>query len=351
MVTCVFVTFASGLFWLDFFRGYQGEVTVLIITKPGMAETSQAVTDNAIALTGTLTFYDRLLADNDLIDDTFFGYAPDTRKALWQKTVSVKRQAESGALVIRAQGETPEQAKRLAKQTTETLFAMMSFYYDVKQEVDMRIIDGPLVFYALDNWWLFSATSVLSGMALTGLFFWFLRVVPTMIGRRSQRSLMAVKQGSETTKTHPEFFPRESLIDPAKFIPTKPESLSFEHTLQPQSQSRQSTSLKKTHPVTHAPAPANLPIAEGNAGLAMMDAEDLSFTFEDSSQASSLEVEPPIPSSASHSLEFPVRGEHAIQTVPIVSDASPSVIAERLRAEPTVDEYKRRLNALLSEGQ
>lgn len=351
-MTFVFVTFASGLFWLDFFRGYRAEVTVLIVTKPGMAETSEDVAENAVELTQTLAFYERVLADNDLIDDAFLGHTPDARKALWQKKVSVERQRESGVLLIRARGDTPEQAKRLAKQTAQTLFTVAGFYYDVKEDIDMRIIDGPLAAYALEQQLLFATTSALSGLLLTGVFFWLLRVVPESFGRRVRRPLFLGKKVPESKtsvaeRIHPEFGVGETVpwIDPQKFIPAKPERLFFENRLQ---RTESPVSMAEKRPVTHAPAPVNLPTVDTETEFAMVDEADLPFVFEKPSEDPSEEV---APDQQSDPLDFPVRGEHAIETVPVVSDASPSVLADRERAEPSVDEYKRRLNALLAGGR
>lgn len=352
VVAFVFVTFASGLFWLDFFRGYQGELVVLIVAQPGMSEASDDVAENMMELTRTLTFYDRVLADNDLIDDAFSGYAPDARKAKWQSIVSVERQRESGVLVIRAEGDTPEEAKRLARQTAETLFTVAGFYYDVKKEIDMRIVDGPLASYALDDAFLFAGTSVFSGLALTGIFFWLLRIVPGFFGRQARRPLfpsnnVSDKKAPVVESIHPEFAAGATVpwIDPKKFVPAKPEKLAFEnmfqHTIQP-------VSMTEARPVTYAPAPINLPTADDETMAAMDDGSDPSFVFEEPSEESSEEK---TANQQAVPRDFPVRGEHAIQTVPVVSDASPSVLADRERAEPTVDEYKRRLNALLSGGR
>ena len=350
VVAFVFVAFASGLFWLDFFRGYHADVTVLIIAQPGMPETSEDVAENAVELTQTLAFYERVLADNDLIDDDVEGYAPDARKTEWHKKVSVKRQGESGVLLIRAQGDTPEQAKRLAKQTAQTLFTVAGFYYDVKTEIDMRIIDGPLAAYALDRPFLFVMTSILSGLMLTGVFFSLLQVVPAIFSRRARR-ITAGERAPVVERAHPEFAVGEAVpwIDPKKFIPSRPQALSFEnmlqHTIRPVS--------TEEHPsvtVAHAPAPVNLPTVENEKTLPMMvDEADLPFTFEHPTEERS--QEPTVEKKQDSPLDFPVRGEHAIEPLPIVSSATPSVLADRERGEPTVEEYKRRLNALLSGGR
>lgn len=320
IVTLVFVTLASGLFWLDFFRSYRAEVTVLVVSKAGMSQSSQDVADNAAELARTLSFYERVLADNDLIDDAFEGYAPDKRKALWNETVSVKRQEGSGVLVVEARGETPEMAKRLVKQTAQSLFAVAGFYYNVKTDIDMRIIDGPFAAYVLVSPFLFGVTSILTSLSVTLLFFWLLRAAPGFVGGRKERSLpLDVSLPAE--KAYPEFALGETVpwLDPKKFIPAKPSGLSY---------------------VAHAPAPANLPVADTAAQSPLTDeADEAAFPFE--FETPSEESEGIFSGQQGESLGFPVRGEHAIEASPAVPHAD----------EPTSDEYKRRLNELLSGGK
>lgn len=309
IVTFVFVTFAASLFWLDFFRSYRAEIIVLVISK---TETpSQEIAENMAEVTRTLSFYERVLADNDLIDDDFEGYAPDKRKALWNKTFSAKRQAGSGALVLEARGNTPEKTKRLTKQTAQTLFSVAGIYYNVKTDVDMRIIDGPIVSYALAKPFFYGVTSILTGLIVTSFFFWALNVV----------SQFSAWQKTRTRETHPEFSVGETVpwIDPRKFIPAKPKELSFP-SLAPQY-------------VAHAPAPANLPVAPEEALLPIANEQELPFEFETPSQ----EFEDMFSNDQAESLSFPVRGEHSIQ--------------QPKRDEPTSEEYKRRLNELLSGGK
>ena len=346
VVTFVFVTLAAGLFWLDFFRAYRADVTVLIVARSGMPETSSDVAENAAELVRTLAFYDRMLADNDLIDDAFDGSAPDRRKAGWNALVTVERQAESGVLVIEARGDTPEQAKRLAKQTAQSLFAVAGFYYDVKTDIDMRIIDGPLAAYVFRSPFLFAATSVLTSLALTALFFWFLRALPGFIGRR-QKNALSSDVAAPTEKAYPEFASGETVpwIDPQKFVPARPRTLSFENTfpaMPPVSP------LPVVRPVTYAPAPANLPTADSEEDVPLADEADFPYTSGDVSDTAPEAMFSERQDAAS---VFPVRGEHNIDVSSTVSDASPSVLSARERAEPSIDEYKRRLNELLSGGQ
>lgn len=314
VVAFVFVALAASLFWLDFFRSYRAEITVLVISKTEIS--SQELAENMAEVARTLSFYERVLSDNDLVDDDFEGYAPDKRKALWNDVISVKRQTNSGALVLETKGDTPEKVKRLARQMAQTLFSVAGLYYNVKTDIDMRIIDGPIVSYKLAKPFLFGVTSILTGLIITSLFFFVLNAI----------SQFAARPKTGTEKAQEKFSIGETVpwIDPRKFIPSKPKELSFENV---------SKESRAPQYVAHAPAPANLPVAPEEIELLAVDEQEIPFEFETPSQ----EFEEMFSPEQGEPLGFPVRGEHSIQ--------------QPERSEPTSEEYKRRLNELLSGGE
>lgn len=351
IVTLVFVTLASGLFWLDFFRQYRAEVTIFAIVRPGISQSGTNVAENLAGLTRTLSFYDRMLSNNDLIDDAFDGSTPDKRKELWNKKVSVRKQGDSGVLVIQATGDTPEAAKLFAVETAQTLFSVAGFYYNVKTDIDLRIIDGPLVSYVLVKPFLFATASLLTGISVTVLFFLFLNAVPGFIGPASlltrqggdrKRSISldeVLEKHNALLEKHPastnpslEFFTGEAIpwIDPKKFIPTKPVALSFENVSRGMA--------RDTSSGMRAPAPANLPVASGEMNLPVMDETVLPFEFE----ALLEESEAALSQNQGEFSGVPAPDEYGAPTE-ISELASP-------QGEPTADEYKRRLNTLLSGG-
>lgn len=317
IVTFVFVTFAASLFWLDFFRSYRAEVTILVISKT--EPSSQEIAENVAEVTRTLSFYERVLVDNDLIDDDFEGYAPDKRKTLWNKTFSVKRQENSGALILEAKGNTSEEARRLVRQTAQTLFSVAGIYYNVKTDVDMRVIDGPIVSYVLATPFLYGAASILTGLIITSFFFFVLDAISQFIARQ--------KTGTEKTRIEFEIGETVPWIDPRKFVPEKPAGLSFENTYE---EKPEFFPARSPQYVTHAPAPANLPVAPEEIELPTDDEQELPFEFETPLQ----EFEEMFSNDQTEPLIFPVRGEHSIQ--------------QPARGEPTAEEYKRRLNELLA---
>jgi hypothetical protein len=203
----------------------------------------------------------------------------------------------------------------------------------------MRIIDGPFAAYVLVSPFLFGATSILTGLSVTLLFFWLLSAAPGFIGGRKAK-ILSSDASAAAEKAYPEFALGETVpwLDPKKFIPARPSGLSFENAFQ------ETSTAPLTHAseyVAHAPAPANLPIADAAAQSPLTDeaSEDAAFPFEFETPAE--EPQAIFSEEQGGSLGFPVRGEHAIETSPLAPQTS----------EPTSDEYKRRLNELLSGGK
>jgi len=350
VVTFFFVTLASSLFWLDFFRSYNTEVVVLVISRSNTVENSSSIADNMVALTQTLSFYNRLLIENDSLDDDFLGYAPDKRKESWNERVFVTKQNASGVLVIRANGDTPEKSKQFASQTVRTMFSVTGLYYNVKTDVDMRIVDGPLVSYTLQKPFLYIGTSFLTSLFLTSFFFFFLRVVPELIGRKKEREISSDASSStengnfddlDTRYAYPEFTASDTLprINLKKFIPEKPQALSFERLVQEEESSQR---VYGTQNVKHASAPVNLPVASDERDFPAVDEASLPFEFE----------------TVSEEIEIP-EGESFENTIPTVDKMFPPVSSQReleqeepasaiSTSEPTQEDYKRRLNELLA---
>lgn len=323
-VTLFFVTFAAFLFWLDFFRVYEAEVDILVIGKTPVVSTEQVV-ENFVGLSRSLSFYDRVLAGDDQIDDDFQGYSKDDRKKLWRKTLSVKRIGESGILTLRAKNVSAETAKLLVEQSAKELFSVAGFYYNVKTDIDMRVVDGPIIRTRVDNVILYSAVSIATGILFTSLFFLFLQITPfffqkTQKNRIDSRSLPESSNGG---KAYPHFNIGDSvpLIDPKKFVPSRPTSLSYENYSQEEKQEEKRIREEILSSSVKSSAPDNLPTASTKGDLPVAT-EELPFTFEDVKEENTTET-----------------FEESLQ------QAMPE--NEKKTSEPTVEEYKRRLNELL----
>ncbi len=306
------------LFWLDSFRTYQADVTMMIIGK-SQAVTVSTVAESFVDLSHNLSFYERVLSEHDLIDDDFAGLSKDERKASWNAAVVVKHTSAAGALSITATGETSEKAKLLAEATTQTLFSTAGLYYDIKNDIDMRVVDGAIVKTTLKNPVRFFAASVVSGLLVTSIFFLFLALIPQFFRTKRRRS-KASQQGNQednaqklasTGETHVVIGENVPFIDPRKFIPTRPTTLTF-------------GSIVEKAQTPSAAAPTNLPVASDDHPLPIMTMADLPFQFEEQ-----IDEE---------------------ETIAIINPVVPAMPVSK-SLEPTVEEYKRRLNELLAGGK
>jgi len=347
LVTLFFVTFASCLFWLDFFRSYNAEVTVAILPQSNVVQSSE-VASTLKEITRTLSFYNRLIADNNFIDDDFDGYTSDVRKQKWQETVFVTHETGSGILVIHARGNTAEKAKNIASGTVKTLFSVASLYYDVKTDVDMRNIDGPIVTYTLDSVWIYLGVSIFSSVLLTSVFFFVLFLLSGQAGKNKKE--LFEKQSSlqdasldeyHIRRAYPEFdatTDQDIFIDPKKFIPEKPFVLPFEETVwkeeflesflkekTEENIQKEATSQEETVPVSQNINERNLPVA---------DEDSLPFTFETVAEEE-------------EKTETVISHEEVSKDESVLPEQETK--AETFEpSEPTQEEYRRRLNALLA---
>ncbi len=314
-VTLVFVTLAASLFWLESFRVYRADMRVLIIGKVPTVAIDQVV-ENFSELTKNLSFYERLLEENDLIDDDFEGYSKDQRKALWNETVQVIRSDKSGVLLVSAKQDTPEKATRLAQQTVRTLFATGAFYYNIKTDIDMRVVDEPIVTTEVSNPLAYAAVSFGSAFGVTAFFFSLLALTPRFFGKRKEAVVSEFPLGTSVP-----------FIDPQKFIPARPQALSFESTHETQMIQEQLTPE----------------IVKGERMLPGMDAEELPFQFEEDFPENDEdgELEASVAFGGTSEEIFKKMDEKTVEAEP----------EETKQREPTIEEYKRRLNELLSGGK
>ncbi len=332
-VTLFFVMLASFLFWLDTFRGYESEIRVLIIGKA--ENVSEQAVENFAELTSNLSFYERVLENNDLIDDAFEGQSKDKRRALWNEAVEVVRSEKSGVLVVTAKQNTSEQAKRLGEETVKTLFSLAPFYYNVKTDVDLRVIDEVIVKPVLLHPVQYVFVSIGSALGATVLFFWMLSITPFFFGERgSEKKLRGslLQSGSMNESVHQEFALGAAVpyIDPQKFVPERPAALTFES-------SHQEQQIRQEILAPVAPRETDVEGMVWNERmLPGMDVESLPFELEETFPEEDQKVQGEVQ-----------KKEEPMQTV-IQEEQSQQPIPT---GEPTVEEYKRRLNELLAGGK
>jgi hypothetical protein len=303
LVTLVFLVLASSLFWLDYFRTYETEVSVLFVTKE--TQPAPVVADALSSIMQTLTFALRAeenMSDGNLLPETD---SKDQQKSYWNQYLDVKTEKESGILVFQQQADSEVLSKEKASATLKTLMLATNLYYGNDREVELRMIDKPITRVAISNVWAYAVTVLVTGVFLTSLFFGVL-------------VLLTKKRAPKITLPTIEAHIGESVswIDPQKFVAVKPSNLAFQEETSVASNEKKIVSEEKKVAQKIASAPGNLPIMSG--ALPQFGIEEVDMMTEET-----------LPEAGSQVIVEEV-SEHFDPT-----------------AEPTVEEYKRRLNELL----
>lgn len=136
----VFVVFSS------LSRTYESKISLLISPKSQVAtEGLDRIMENARLLPLQLSFYDRMLFDNDNLDDESEALPAFRREEFWKKKISTRVVGKSGILEISVRDSDQFQTEDLSSQTGITLASYLSYFYNVKDDIDVRIVDGPIV--------------------------------------------------------------------------------------------------------------------------------------------------------------------------------------------------------------
>ncbi len=183
-------------------RAYKGETDILFVPKSEKAVRNiNQILANAEALPRSLSFYDKLLELNPDIEDPASGQTDEKRKKFWEEEIFSRHMGASGIVRVSALSGDQSQAEIVSQKTAADIIAVMSRYYDTANDLDMRVIDGPIVFTSNQNktsvWILLS---VLLGIAAGMLAYLFASLAktaapktilakPTIFGQEKQTSL------------------------------------------------------------------------------------------------------------------------------------------------------------------
>lgn len=277
------------------------ESDILIIAKSELAaENFDRIVGDIAYIPHTLSFYDKMIADNDSIIDNSKDLSSFERKLSWESAISTKKIKDSGVIQIDVSSQNGEQAQIISKQIGLTLASYLSRMYDIKADVDLRIIDGPITYYSSRYSFLLSLLlSILVGFLISFPIYWIFSKLLKMKEKAKNISLPV------------------SLAEMLKNKTKEPIELSYE-------EEKIAPVLKTTTTSVKAVAPANLPIADettlASLGSIVTPKEELVL------------VETP--------KEI------------IIKEPTPEEVKAKLekisRTEPTPEEVKERLNKLLS---
>lgn len=354
-VTLVALSIASGLFWLGSFRHVEGTVFLLMLPKsdtaivaPGNAQYLISSTPFQKTLTTTLTL-PKSPFDKEML-----------KERTWDQWLQATVLPGSSLLMITSQTQTEREGKFLLDTTVKELVHTLSQLYNFETELDVRVIDGPRFMVGVSSWPRFLGVSLGSGLLITILFFLVLSGVEYGLTRRPHRDMQEAAYRISPDTFRPKavapYWSREETVSPEELAePVHPheqemsvyadtftdpnpaeviEAMQEEPEERPMIQEETVPTAEYVEPryeeieereVPHrfvtGPAPDNLPISdlspleEANARLFKADIDATALR-----EATLAEEELDIPA------------------VPIPPSTT----------EPTQEEYKRRLNELLS---
>ncbi|EKE18945.1 MAG: hypothetical protein ACD_9C00189G0003 [uncultured bacterium] len=161
----------SAVFFLllsELFKTYKSDISILVNLKSEIAvKQEQNILNSIMELPTTLSFYDRMLEANSDIRDVSEGLSSRQRKDVWNDMISLQRSNDE-ALVFKLSISAKQEndAKQLSSKAARTLFDTIALYYDVKNDVDLRIIDGPITKSYVRGWYVLLFLSIIGGFAL-----------------------------------------------------------------------------------------------------------------------------------------------------------------------------------------
>ncbi len=174
---------AAGLFWMDELRGYRGEMSLLVLPRADIARGAAA---NLAALARETSFaalvYEEVGAG---IENPLVGKTPAERKAIWKEASQVRVVGTSDVLRIVSLGSDQDEALALSKAVATEIVRTASRYYNQKTDLDIRIVDGPVAIPSLSAWPRFITYIIGTALFFTVLFFIVYGLIERIFPKRS----------------------------------------------------------------------------------------------------------------------------------------------------------------------
>ncbi len=155
---------------------YQTEIDVLIIPKNNLTvKNSNQIIENLKHIPLTLSFYEKLIQENgDDFNDSVLEL-PDYRKQIyWNSKIRISKVEDSDILKIIVFGNSIYQSENLSREVLKTFLTVTSSYYNIKTDLDIRIINKPVTnFTYKTSICILFLESLLGSFILVLLVFWF----------------------------------------------------------------------------------------------------------------------------------------------------------------------------------
>lgn len=165
----IVLTVAFFLVFISSFKTYTASITILINAKSEIAVSQEKqMIGNMLEFPRLLSFYDRLLKYNPDVRDVAENKSPSQRKDFWNDMLSVKKVGRDSSLIkISITTQQKNDAEQLVQKTARTLFDTAGLYYNIKNDVDLRIVDGSISKRNIFQYWWMLPLSLVVGFLVT----------------------------------------------------------------------------------------------------------------------------------------------------------------------------------------
>ena len=250
---------------------YQAETTVLFLPRTEVtARNIDQIIANAKQIPTALSFYDKLVENNPSMNDEASELVDVERKEFWNSKIKISQIGKSGMLAVKTLGDGQINTEALSRRVVSDLLNIMSKYYNIKTDLDIRIVDGPIISQAVRmniSLWIF--LSLLFGCVGGFLVSTFFMLLSQADFERTEK--FTVEDQSDFEQETNEFPPvsfSETRIENKEALPEIRNIFNFDAEAevvlaQPKKEEFLGASEKK------AAAPDNLPIAEEEFVFAM----------------------------------------------------------------------------------
>ncbi|MDO8529518.1 MAG: hypothetical protein Q7S18_02515 [bacterium] len=299
------------LFIFNLSKNYTSKISIIFIPRnEKTALMSEQILGNIIAIPKQSSF----LAQNNqnATADSF----------------KIEREGTSSIINIKLKRKTPEEAKTVSEATVSALFNTLSHYYDIKNDVDFRIIDGPTVSPTAGNLPLIILISVLLGTIASIIINFISYSVSKFFEAKQEEASTGFKWSVLEKKPVASVMP----MPKPKEIPQTQEKPAPQEKPTPEKKETKTEEYKVLQSVVITPIKKSS--APGN--LSFIDEEYFRTVIIKQPKKESVEKEPAIEKISA--LEIPKENE--LTETPAKETPNP-------QREPTQEELKKRLNQLL----
>lgn len=170
-IVAVVAVFAFFVIFADSFKSYESNLEILFIPKSErVAVQAELIAKNMSLLPKNLSFYEKMLKDNPRLEDNFAGMEKDAKKKAWGEMISVIVREKSTLITVRANSLNAQETEEFSRQIAYTLFDSYAQYYSVKDDIDLRIVDGPIT-ETRYQWLTLSLLSIFFGLIFSFIIY------------------------------------------------------------------------------------------------------------------------------------------------------------------------------------